>query len=88
VSSKIGDLPFACEDPRTLAASWAEARGYVVEPVPPEVVLDSPDVEAEAARLVSFGATLVARRSETFGDFTAHWIVMNGPEGNGFCLQG
>jgi predicted enzyme related to lactoylglutathione lyase len=41
------------------------------------------DIEAEADRLVSLGAT---RASEAFDEHDAKWIVMTDPEGNEFCV--
>lgn len=60
------------------------------EPVPIHLDLFAcgADLETEATRLVALGAVRVERRSQTLGDFTAEWIVMKDPEGNGFCLQG
>jgi predicted enzyme related to lactoylglutathione lyase len=46
------------------------------------VDLHCADPDAEALRLEALGATRV-RRVEEFG---IHWIVMNDPEGNEFCL--
>ncbi|MBI4884713.1 MAG: VOC family protein [Actinobacteria bacterium] len=40
------------------------------------------DVDAEAARIEALGATRVARREE----FGLHWVTMQDPEGNEFCL--
>jgi Glyoxalase-like domain len=40
-------------------------------------------VEAEAGRLASLGAS-VFREVEERGE---HWIVMQDPEGNEFCVQ-
>jgi hypothetical protein len=40
-------------------------------------------VENHAKRLVAAGATLVEERQ----DGMSHWIVMQDPEGNEFCLQ-
>jgi hypothetical protein len=40
-------------------------------------------VEAEVARLVGEGASLVRR----FDDGRESWVVMSDPEGNEFCLQ-
>lgn len=43
---------------------------------------DVEDLEMESDRLVTLGATRVTKRE--FGD--THWIVMEDPEGNEFCL--
>lgn len=40
------------------------------------------DVDAAAARIEALGATRVARREE----FGLHWVTMQDPEGNEFCL--
>jgi predicted enzyme related to lactoylglutathione lyase len=40
------------------------------------------DIEAEAARFVSLGAT----RGESFAELGIHWIAMHDPEGNEVCL--
>jgi predicted enzyme related to lactoylglutathione lyase len=41
------------------------------------------DLEAEAAHLLSLGATHVSPRMEDYG---TRWYVMADPEGNEFCL--
>ena len=40
------------------------------------------NIEAEAVRFVSLGAT----RGQAFEEFGMHWIVMQDPEGNEVCL--
>jgi len=45
------------------------------------------DGEVETERLLALGARVVERRSQTVGEHTIRWIVMQDPEGNGFCLQ-
>jgi predicted enzyme related to lactoylglutathione lyase len=42
------------------------------------------DIEAEAARLVSLGATRVT--PEPFEEHGGAWIVLHDPEGNEFCV--
>jgi len=44
--------------------------------------LSAPDLEAEVERLLSVGATLVARR----GDESFRWVTMADPDGNQFCV--
>ncbi|HAP77241.1 MAG TPA: lactoylglutathione lyase [Acidimicrobiaceae bacterium] len=44
--------------------------------------LHVPDIEAEAARLESVGAT----RVERFDEFGISWVLMTDPEGNEFCV--
>ncbi len=44
--------------------------------------LSAPDLEAEVERLLSAGATLVARR----GDESFRWVTMADPDGNQFCV--
>jgi hypothetical protein len=44
--------------------------------------LMTPDLEAEVERLVSVGATLVARR----GDESFRWVTLADPHGNQFCV--
>ncbi len=46
--------------------------------------LQADDVAAEVERLVSLGATLVARKAE----FGHEWSVMTDVEGNEFCVSG
>lgn len=41
-----------------------------------------PDIEAEAERCVTLGATRIGPVSE----FGMHWIVMHDPEGNELCI--
>lgn len=57
------------------------------ESIPIHLDLNAEDPEAEAARLVGLGATLVERKSSRIGDFEERCIVMRDPEGNGFCVQ-
>jgi len=45
--------------------------------------LDVSDIDAEAARVESLGATRV---SDVMTMGPARWIVMNDPEGNEFCV--
>jgi catechol 2,3-dioxygenase-like lactoylglutathione lyase family enzyme len=45
--------------------------------------LNSRDLEAEAGRLVRYGAV----RGEHFRENGEEWIVMLDPEGNEFCVQ-
>jgi predicted enzyme related to lactoylglutathione lyase len=44
--------------------------------------LDSHDVEADAAKAIALGATLV----QDVEDFGVRWKVMADPEGNPFCI--
>jgi catechol 2,3-dioxygenase-like lactoylglutathione lyase family enzyme len=45
------------------------------------------EIEAETARLVSLGASVVVDFDGAWGPFKEHHIVMQDPEGNEFCLQ-
>jgi hypothetical protein len=88
------------EDPNQAAAArdpsgrgprlfFEKKRKRTGEPLPIHLDLAcATDIEAEAVRLEALGATRVARKSQSFGSFTAEWIVMKDPEGNGFCVQG
>lgn len=49
--------------------------------------LDAADREAEVARLIALGATLIEERTRTIGPYTEVWTFMRDPEGNGFCVQ-
>jgi predicted enzyme related to lactoylglutathione lyase len=44
----------------------------------------APDIEAEAARLVTLGAT--RSRQDAVQEHGTRWIVMADPEGNEFCV--
>jgi predicted enzyme related to lactoylglutathione lyase len=46
--------------------------------------IEVPDIEAEAARLVSLGATKVS--SAPCSEHGSTWILMTDPEGNEFCV--
>ena len=46
--------------------------------------IETPDIEAEAARLEGHGATRA--RPETRSEHGTTWIVMADPEGNEFCV--
>jgi predicted enzyme related to lactoylglutathione lyase len=46
----------------------------------------SRDIEAEADRLVSLGATRETKAGEPISEHGASWIVMADPEGNEFCV--
>jgi predicted enzyme related to lactoylglutathione lyase len=54
--------------------------------IPIHFDLKADDGDAEVERLVALGATVVERKSETFGQFSSSWVVMQDPEGNGFCV--
>jgi hypothetical protein len=55
--------------------------------IPIHLDLNAADREAEVARLVGLGATVVETRRRATGDITEIWTVMRDPEGNGFCVQ-
>jgi hypothetical protein len=55
--------------------------------IPIHLDLHADDREAEVARLVGLGATLVEERSRRIGTFEEHWTVLRDPEGNGFCVS-
>ena len=44
----------------------------------------APDIEAEASRLVTLGATRI--RPDPVEEHGSRWIVMADPEGNEFCV--
>jgi predicted enzyme related to lactoylglutathione lyase len=46
--------------------------------------IHTPDIEAEAGRLAALGATRL--RADPFGEHGSHWILMQDPEGNEFCV--
>ncbi len=45
------------------------------------------DREAAEQRLCDLGASVRERKSETFGEQTDRWTVMEDPAGNGFCIS-
>ena len=55
--------------------------------IPIHLDLNAEDPDAEAARLVALGATVVEHKSSRIGDLEERCIVMRDPEGNGFCVQ-
>ena len=56
------------------------------EQIPIHLDLNTADREAEVARLVECGATVVETKTEQIGPYTETWTVMRDPEGNGFCV--
>jgi predicted enzyme related to lactoylglutathione lyase len=57
------------------------------ESIPIHLDLGSDDAQAEIARLVELGATVVETKSHVIGGFTETWTVLRDPEGNGFCVN-
>lgn len=55
-------------------------------PIHLDVRFDDPDAAVE--RLLSLGATVVEAKSDKVGPYESQWVVMQDPEGNGFCVQG
>ena len=55
--------------------------------IPIHLDLNTPDVNAEVARLVALGAREIESRTQQIGPYTNEWMVMKDPEGNGFCVQ-
>ena len=52
-----------------------------------DVQVDEADADAMVDRLIALGATRVRAVDYKFGPFpTEHWIVMQDPEGNEFCV--
>jgi catechol 2,3-dioxygenase-like lactoylglutathione lyase family enzyme len=132
--ARIGNITFACDDPRGLAEFWAAVLGYEVQPLPEEMRarllelgvselelagecaardptgggprlyfqrkaktptataplhldVNVEDREAEVARLLELGASLVETRTRSAGELSETWTVMRDPEGNPFCVQ-
>ena len=46
--------------------------------------IETPDVDSEASRLESLGAT--ATRGGTRNEHGTNWVIMADPEGNEFCV--
>ncbi len=46
--------------------------------------IETPDIEAEAARLEALGARRLA--VDVLAEHGTHWYVMADPEGNEFCV--
>lgn len=46
--------------------------------------IHTPDIEAEAERLVDLGATRV--EDEPLSEHGSNWVLMQDPEGNEFCV--
>ena len=57
------------------------------ESIPIHLDLNADDRDAEVARLVELGATVVETNRRVTGEFTEEWTVMRDPKGNGFCIQ-
>ena len=74
-------LPVRGEGPKLILQGVDEAR-----PAKNRMHLDilAPDIEAEASRLVTLGATRI--RPDPVEEHGSRWIVMADPEGNEFCV--
>jgi catechol 2,3-dioxygenase-like lactoylglutathione lyase family enzyme len=59
----------------------------VTSTIPIHLDINAEDREAEVARLVALGATVVETSTRETGEFRETWTVMRDPEGNGFCVQ-
>jgi predicted enzyme related to lactoylglutathione lyase len=46
--------------------------------------IETPDIEAEAARLEALGATRA--QADQIAELGTNWILMADPEGNEFCV--
>jgi predicted enzyme related to lactoylglutathione lyase len=46
--------------------------------------IHTPDIEAEATRLVGLGATRL--QQDTLSEHGTTWVLMHDPEGNEFCV--
>jgi predicted enzyme related to lactoylglutathione lyase len=46
--------------------------------------IETPDIDAETARLEGIGARRVETQART--EFGNHWVIMADPEGNEFCV--
>jgi len=46
--------------------------------------IHTPDIEAEASRLIDLGATRV--QPEALSEHGSNWVLMHDPEGNEFCV--
>jgi predicted enzyme related to lactoylglutathione lyase len=55
--------------------------------VPIHLDINVPDREAELARVLQLGGSLVETKSHSIGELSETWTVMRDPEGNGFCIQ-
>ncbi len=77
------------DDPTVLAEGPADAPRFFFQCVPEGKVgknrlhldLAADDAEAELARLLELGATVLADRR-----VSDHWVTLADPEGNEFCL--
>jgi predicted enzyme related to lactoylglutathione lyase len=80
-----GDDWFARGDPELRFAPMPKSPTLEV---PIHLDVNGPDREAEVERIRALGATLVATKTESVGDFSETFTVLRDPEGNGFCVQG
>ena len=55
--------------------------------IPIHVDVNVPDRQAELARVLELGGSLVETKSHQVGELEEMWTVMRDPEGNGFCIQ-
>jgi predicted enzyme related to lactoylglutathione lyase len=62
------------------------AKSPTIE-LPIHVDVTVPDREAELARVLELGGSLVETKTHRMGDFETTWTVMRDPEGNGFCIE-
>lgn len=73
------------------AASWVEyfeTRGLPAPELQLDIEVPALAWRAEVDRLVELGATQGPEQTMNPDDPDAHWVVMQDPEGNEFCIGG
>ena len=83
-----GDVSIGDPDDRGPRLHFVRGEKTPTIEVPIHLDVNAPDQDQEVARLLELGARLVARKTETIGDFSETFTVMRDPERNGFCVQG
>ncbi|MBA3733890.1 MAG: VOC family protein [Actinobacteria bacterium] len=73
------------EDVRLLFNKMAKSETI---DVPIHLDINVPDREAELARVLQLGGSLVETKSYEIGELSDTTTIMRDPEGNGFCLEG
>jgi predicted enzyme related to lactoylglutathione lyase len=81
--STILNITFDCTDAKAQAISTVPEPKRAKNRVHLDLLPPGDDQQAELARLVRLGATIVAAQPPGVS-----WIILADPEGNEFCLEG
>jgi hypothetical protein len=76
-------VTFDAGHPERIGRFWADVLGYIEQPPPEPPDARRATARAEADRLLALGAREL-RDADEAGE---HWIVLQDPDGNEFCVQ-